>query len=476
MEADGSDPATATVVARLTEMARSLVAGRRIIVAGFPVAGATPTVAQLQALGAESCLLVAPFVGTGDLPDPTFATWVSLDIRTPGTMEVFRIVERAMADPPEAVRDAVEAFDPDGEALVLVAPYDTVRSVAGRPAFGARRPEWVALEDKTTNDTLFEQAGVVCAPSEVVVAGDRSALDAAAARLDAGAGTVWSGDARAGFNGGGTLVRWVTSPETAADAQALLAARCDRVRVAPLLDGIPCSIHGIVTTDGIAVFRPIEMVTLRTADPPGFRYAGAASFWDPPAADRDEMRDVARRVGALLRDEVAFAGSYGVDGVLTADGFRPTELNPRFGAGLSVIARAVPDLTLLPLHWVSAAGLPVPVTAADLEAALTAAADAHRGGGGWVFVRRELAETSTRALVVRDGTCRPGADDVPDVELVSGPGAEGGFVRCSPDPDRTPIGESVAPLVCTVLSWADRELDLGLGALAPAPDLSRAAR
>ena len=218
MEADGSDPATATVVARLTEMARSLVAGRRIILAGFPVAGATPTVAQLQALGAESCLLVAPFVGTGDLPDPTFATWVSLDIRTPGTMEVFRIVERAMADPPEAVRDAVETFDPDGEALVLVAPYDTVRSVAGRPAFGARRPEWVALEDKTTNDTLFEQAGVVCAPSEVVVAGDRSALDAAAARLDAGAGTVWSGDARAGFNGGGTLVRWVTSPETAADA------------------------------------------------------------------------------------------------------------------------------------------------------------------------------------------------------------------------------------------------------------------
>ena len=181
-------------------------------------------------------------------------------------------------------------------------PFDTTTTVAGRPAYGARRPEWVALEDKTTNDALFARAGVACAPSEVVVATDRGALDAAAARLDGGAGTVWSGDARDGFNGGGVLVRRVTGPDRATEVAALMAGRCDRVRVAPFLDGIPCSIHGIVTTDGIAVFRPMEMVVLRTADA-GFRYAGVASYWDPPAGarERDAGRGPARRSAAARR-------------------------------------------------------------------------------------------------------------------------------------------------------------------------------
>ena len=72
---------------------------------------------------------------------------------------------------------ALDAFDPDDDALVLVMPFDTTTAVAGRPAYGARRPAWVALEDKTTNDALFAHAGVACAPSEVVAAADRPALD-----------------------------------------------------------------------------------------------------------------------------------------------------------------------------------------------------------------------------------------------------------------------------------------------------------
>ena len=51
------------------------------------------------------------------------------------------------------------------------------------------------------------------------------------------------------------------------------------------------------------------------------------------------MREAARRVGAVLRDEVAYRGAFTLDGVATVDGFRPTELNPRFGAGLGVITR-----------------------------------------------------------------------------------------------------------------------------------------
>ena len=474
--ADAAADTTALSVAdRLTAVARELLSGRKVVLVHMPVAGAGQLIGQLHGLGARRVFVVAPFVGTGDEPDPATTDWYSLDIEATDPIDEFRQFERAMADPPEGLRAALDAFDPGGDALVLVMPYDVTTTVAGRAAFGPRRPAWVALEDKTTNDALFARAGVACAPSEVVDARDRARLDEAAARLDRGAGTVWSGDARDGFNGGGVLVRRVTGPARVAEVAALMAARCDRVRVAPFLDGIPCSIHGIVTTDGIAVFRPMEMVVLRTPEA-AFRYAGVASYWDPPAAARDEMRAAARRVGALLRDEVGFAGSYGVDGVLTADGFRPTELNPRMGGGLSVVARAVPEVPLFPLHWIAAAGHPIGVTADELEETLTAAADARRGGGGWVFVRRSFSETSTRRVVVDGGVCRPAGDDEPpDVELTIGPGAEGGFVRCIPVPDRTAVGPSVAPLVCTVLAWADAELDLGLGPLSPAPDLARTA-
>ena len=158
--------------------------------------------------------------------------------------------------------------------------------------------------------------------------------------------------------------------------------------------------------------------------------------------------------------------------MLTADGFRPTELNPRMGGGLSVVARAVPDIPVFPLHWLAAAGDPIGVTAAELEQTLTDAADARRGGGGWVFVERSFAATSSRRVVIEDGTCRPARDgETPDAEITAGPGAEGGFVRCILDPGRTPVGPSVAPRVGAVLAWADREFDLGLGPLTPAPDL-----
>ena len=474
MADEEAGPSGADIVDRLRAAARSLLSGRRVILAHMPLAGAGELVGQFRALGAERTFVVAPFVGTGSPPDPAITDWYSLDIEADTQIEVFRRFEQAMVDPPADLVAALDAFDPQGDALVLVMPFDTSTSVADRPAFGPRRPPWVTLEDKTTNDALFARAGVRCAPSEVVAAADRAALDATATRLDRGAGTVWSGDAREGFNGGGELVRRVTDRSGADEAAALMQASCDQVRVMPFLDGIPCSIHGIVTTDGIAVFRPMEMVTLRTATG-GFRYAGVASFWDPPAPDRDEMRAAARRVGALLRDEVGFAGSYGIDGVLTAGGFRPTELNPRMGGGLSVVARAVPAIPLFPLHWITAAGLPLGVTADELERTLTLAADARRGGGGWVFVSRRLSATTRHRLVVADGTCRRADEaEAADAELTAGPGSEGGFVRCILDPDRTPTGRSVAPRVCTVLNWADDEFGLDLGPLAPAPDLARA--
>ena len=59
-------------------------------------------------------------------------------------------------------------------------------TLVGRPFVAHRRPEWVALEDKTTVDALLDRAGVARAPSIVVAVGEAAATWR---RLDVGAGT-----------------------------------------------------------------------------------------------------------------------------------------------------------------------------------------------------------------------------------------------------------------------------------------------
>lgn len=308
---------------------RPLFDGRRILLAGGPVQGHAGKVAELRALGAERCLVVGS-VGAGPPPAEADAECVYVDVIADDMVDEFRRWEAIFAEPPPHVRDAADAYDPD---LVLLQNFDAATAFDGRPAFGPRRPEWTALEDKTTVDAFWDEAGVARAPSAVVPV-DRTALRDAAAELDRGDGTVWAGDASHGFNGGAVLVHWVRDDATADAALTAFDGRCERARVAPFLEGLPCSIHGFVTGTGVAVFRPVELVVLRATTPPLFRYAGASTTWDPPPADREAMRDVARRVGEMLHRKVDFRGGFTVDGIHTADGFLPTELNPRLGAGL----------------------------------------------------------------------------------------------------------------------------------------------
>jgi hypothetical protein len=230
----------------------------------------------------------------------------------------------------------------------------------------------------------------------------------------------------------------------AREAAAFLAARCDLARVMPFLEGVQCSIHGMVLPDGVAAFRPAEMVTLRPRGGNRLLYAGAATFWDPPAADREAMRALARRVGEGLRRRVGYRGAFTVDGVLAADGFLPTELNPRLGAALAMMTRGRP-LQLLNMAVVE--GEPVGRSAAELEELVVGPADRARCGGA----------------------CRLAGDGEPAAgTLVFGPSNVGGFLRLELDPARVPAGPPVAPLAVAAFALADERLGTGLGPLEPA--------
>ena len=371
-----------------------------------------------------------------------------------------------------ALETALDRYDPEGEALVVGGLFlDGVERIAGRRRFGVRSKAFGALEDKAVIDEFWDACRVPRAPSETVPA-HGAALREASRRLDGGSGCVWAGDASEGPNGGAAYVRWVRTPADARAAEAFFRAHCRRVRVMPFLEGIPCSIHGLVFPEGVAVLRPLEMITLRRPGQPEFAYAGGASFWDPAPWDRAEMRGVARRVARALRDR-GYRGGFSVDGVLSAEGFRPTELNPRFSAGLNIFSACAPEIPLGWLAYAAQAGHALAYRPTDLEARVVEAVDRVRGGSGMAVVSKRFEATQRLGLVYEADRYRLAREDEdPDAALFAGPNESGGSVRFAPLPDRITRGPSFAPRVAAALACADRALDLGLGALEPA----RAAR
>jgi hypothetical protein len=438
------------VIANADAQLRAVYAGRAIVLVGDVAAGATPRVNALRALGAERILVVATGRGTGLLPDAELHVH-ELPVAE-NMVASFRLEEQLFAAPPPEVMDAIAAFDPDRTALILAPPFFDVRSIGDRELFGPRRSEWVALEDKTRNDELFDAADVPHPPA-TVVAFDPAALLRAAAELDTGEGTVWAGDARDGFNGGGVFVRWVRDADDRDEAFGFFSSRCDRVRVAPFVEGIPCSIHGFVTGSGVAAFRPVELVTLRSRTIPHLRYCGCATYFDPLSADAEAMQSHVRSVGALLRDAVAFRGGFTLDGILSDQGWVATECNPRLGAALGYVNRLQPSLSMALLNHAVVAGL-ADVSSVALETAIVEGARRERWGGAWSVVPRP---TQTEEHATYNGA-----------DVTYGPGSTGGFVNIKFDPATTPAGPPVAPRAAAALAWADEHWSLGIGPLEPA--------
>jgi hypothetical protein len=457
-----------TFVQDCVHHASALIRGRPVVLAGVQLAASTRRLKVLRELGVQRCFVVASGVGTGPLPEPDDAESIVVPIEAPDMMSEMRATEALLADPPSEVVRAVDRFDPDGTALLLIATVEAAQRLGDRAAYGPRHAAWVALEDKTVCDALFDAAGVPRPPSRVVPA-SLGELRAAANSLDRGAGTVWAGDAREGFNGGGTYVRWVHGDDDGSGASRFFAAHCDRVRVAPFVDGLSCSVHGFVTDDGVAVFRPVELINLRRESGDQLQYAGCATFWDPASTDRELMRAAARRLGEHLRDRVEYRGCFTLDGIMGPDGFVATECNPRPGAGMGYAATALPDLPFDILQHLAVAGDAPWLRAAEFEATVIEAGDRLRAGGGWTPVTARFGTTTHEPLVYDAGAYRAGTEDEErDATLTIGPGASGGFLRVDFNPARTATGPSVGPLIAAAFAYADAAHGTGIGPVTPA--------
>ncbi len=451
------------------ELLRPFFAGRRFLLIGGVVNQLAALAAELAALGAERPFLLGSAVGLGTPPDASELPWHALDRGGEDMIRSMWRYETALADLPEDARGALDAWDPERRALATgYIVLGDVPEVGGRGRYAARPPEWLELEDKTRFHELLDAAGVRRGP--VAVTSARAGyLRGAHARLDRGAGTVWAGDCTPGVHGGGSFVRWVRDESGAEEACAMFSSACRRVRVMPFVEGLPCSIHGLVFPDYVAVFRPVELITLRRPGA-GFVYAGTATFWDPPDAAREQLRELARRVGAELRERVGFRGVFTLDGVLGADGFVPTEVNPRIGAGFFHMAEALPELPLGPLALAVAAGESADWRPRELEARVLEAADQRRSGSGRLFLpaRAGLPE-ATRPLRCEGPGYRPvRGEESPDAWLSLGPLGAGSFLFFAPRRASLRLGAPLAPQVGRAFAAADQLFDTRIGTLLPA--------
>jgi len=176
-----------------------------------------------------------------------------------------------------------------------------------------------------------------------------------------------------------------------------------------------------------------------------------------------------------LGEQVGYRGGFSVDGVLTANGFLPTELNPRFSGGLGAIAKGLPDFPLQLVLAALVSGYDTGLTAEQFEQMLVESADVHRwGGGGFSLPSLHPAETDQRAVIVSGDDVRLARDDEQSHgELMLGPSAVGAFLRFEPHADRVLPGRTIAPMVASAFALADATwgTGTGIGHLEPARDV-----
>ena len=460
------DPA---VRAEATARLAGIWAGRPVILGPGVLAMWTEDVPRFRALGCP-VLVVCTARGAGDVPGPDEC--VVVEVSPPAAAMVtdeLRALDRFARNLPASAVAAIDAFDPDRRGVWVTSPFVTTdEPIDGRAVTGGRPASFLALEDKMLADDIWDASDVPRAGYRLVDVADECALADATAELSGELGAVWVGDARDGFNGGGNYVRWVRDADDRVDAAAFFKPRCDRVRVMPFLDGVPCSIHGFVLPDGTAALRPVEIAVLRNTERRTFVYGGLGTTWDPPAADREEMRAAARRVGAHLQRAHGYRGAFGIDGVLTGDGFRPTELNTRMSAGATTAAQVDPAF-FTTLQAALVAGVDPELSTPQVEELVTLM-DELRTGKVVAVAEGVRVSNEDSYPVAWDGRGFSRTEVETGNVLRVGETPTGFFATVDPCAVLTP-GERLATVTAGLLAFVDREYGSSFGDLEPAPDV-----
>ncbi|MBG7696658.1 hypothetical protein HCJ76_00740 [Streptomyces sp. MC1] len=275
--------------------------------------------------------LPPPLLVLGDatgapIPDRAF----QLQIPGNSVAQWRRNLEEQLLAPDAGLVALLDAYDPQRQAVVFTPPLNHGhKELLKRRCIAWRRPQWAQYEDKVVSDAFWQRAGVTGLRS-VITDLSLAGLGQAFEECDEGHGVVVSGDSSYGVLSGGTGVARARTTAELPNVLEFLEGRCRQVRVSPFVEGIACTTHGMVLQKETAVYRPVEGINLRESGT-RFPFTGCSTYWTPPERESEFIREIVRKVGDRLREEAGYLGSYGVDGIVTEHGFRPTEINARMG-------------------------------------------------------------------------------------------------------------------------------------------------
>lgn len=456
------------------DLLRPIYKNRKLLHVAEVDVGMVGVVRVLERLGAATPLLIAGNQGTSATGFPSDLNLFTLGVAGGRDMvESTRFLEHSLGDLPIEAIKQIQRWDPKYEAnWVCTGMLGEISIVAGRSKYGKRLPEWTAVENKTTIDNFWDSIGVSRAPSRVVSVSHQD-IHRIASDLDEGRGTVWAADNRRGVHGGAIGIRWVKNNDEISSVVEELRDFAENVRIAPFLEGVPTSIHGVVFPQSVAVFRPVELITLRYREQSKFLWGGCSTSYDPSDQDRVDMREVARRAGKALREKVNFRGPFSIDGVITENGFMPTELNPRMSGGFGPLTKGLPDLPFAPLCWAAMEDENLDYKPDMLEQMIVQHADSERLLKGHVLTSRSFDETTEIELVRHGKEFWELRDDkVADATLTCGPSPAGGIIFLELNEETHTPGTLVAPEMVRALRFCDRALGTNFGSL----DCAKAAR
>lgn len=323
----------------LEELARRVAAawqGRYAVLAERLNGAARSLVNEVQSCGGQ----VLGVVVANDPGPATSSDLVAVPI-APGASDISRReFSKRLEDPPEHLIRWLQTVDGGGTCSLIATQFMELERVAGRAVLGARPARWSAFEDKTEIDTLFRRIGVA-APATLVTSATAPDLVSLLGEYSSELGSVVALDSSTDFRGDSFGLRWIQRGDRNLEEVARWAASSAvRVRISPFYEGIPCSVLGMVAAGTVAIFDPIEIVTLRTEGSRQLTFVGWSNLWRPSEATAADVRECGRRVGLELARAVDYRGFFSLDGICGAEGFRATEVNPRLASGLGLRAAA----------------------------------------------------------------------------------------------------------------------------------------
>lgn len=204
----------------------------------------------------------------------------------------------------------------------------------------------------------------------------------------------------------------------------------------------------------------MELVTLPRPARGTFLCAGAVPILD----DTAEFAEQTDRIGASLRERLGYRGGFSVDGILTVNGFIPTDFNARL---TSAMEAAPPDRRVL-LHAVNLlarAGIEPDISAVErlAEETFTAGTTCTIFGAATRANEHVPPETSIRWVGDRLVADPLGADGT----LVISPSPRGWLLTATLVSDQLPAGGRVGPWAPEVFRLSDEVLGTDFGNLAP---------